>query len=208
MEVNKNNFYNQEISTEEKSLKYKFFDYFYYIIINKNKASLFLLFFFHFLEMIQIISFAFSFPHSLTWKMSPKSFQIISIITSSFRITPLLQFCTFKVYMFTLDIFVVIILIFCILLIVQLSYKNTNSKIFNKLLSITHISIAPLTIFLYIPLTELFLYSLQCYENQMIFKTGYFKCWITIHYILIVVGSIFALLFLIYLLLLIKIYIY
>ena len=208
MEVNKNNFYNQEMSTEEKSLKYKFYDYFYYIIINKNKASLFLLFFFHFLEIIQIISFAFSSPHSLTWKMSPKSFQIINIITSSFRIAPLFQFGTFKDYMIALVIFAVIILIFCILLIVQLCYKNTNSKIFNKLLSITHISIAPLTIFLYIPLTELFLYSLKCYENQIIFKTGYFKCWISIHYFLIVIGSIFALLFLIYLLLLNSFYYY
>ena len=52
--------------------------------------------------MIQIISFAFSFPHSLTWKMSPKSFQIISIITSSFRIAPLFQFGTFKDYMIAL----------------------------------------------------------------------------------------------------------
>ena len=193
---NKNIFDNQGISTEEKTLKLKIFDYFYYIIINKNKTSLIFLYIFHFLEAIQMISYAFSSPHLLTWKISSKRIRIINIITSGSRLSPLLQFVPFSIYTIIFIIFIILIFVYFLLLIIQIIFRKTNSKIYNKLLTFTHISIAPLTIIFYIPITELFLTSINCNFNEYIINNYPFKCWSAVHYIYIIVGIIFALIFL------------
>ena len=88
---NRNIFYKQEISSEQNTLKIKIFDYYYYLINGKNETKLFTLYFFHFLEIMQILSYAFSYPHLVSWKISEKSIRIISLITSGFRLSPLLQ---------------------------------------------------------------------------------------------------------------------
>ena len=153
--INKNIFYNQGISLEEKTLKLKIFDYFYFILNNKSKTSIISLYLLHIIETIQIISYSFSFPHSKTWKISPKNFQILNIITSATRLAPISQFLSFKAYIICFIFIIILVIAFFISLIVQVNFRKANSKIYNNLLSFTQISIAPLTIFLYIPINEL-----------------------------------------------------
>ena len=187
--INNDNFLlNQEVSTEEKSLKLKMFDFFYYILIDKNQTNLFTLYFFHILEIMQLISFAFSNPHILTWKISEKTSDIINIVTSAFRLAPLLRFVSFNVYVIIFIILFIFIFAFSLLIIIQIIFRNANSKIYNRLLTFTHISIAPLTIFLYIPITELLFLPLKCGEDNILINM--IKCWSGIFYVFLILGII------------------
>jgi hypothetical protein len=192
--INKNIIFNQEITTEEKSFKINMFDYFYYILNDKNKTSLFTLYLFYFCEIIQLISFAFSNPHLTTWKTSVKAYNLINIITSGFRLFPLIRYAPFNVYIALFIIIFILIFVFCLLLLIQIIFRNANSKIYSRLLSITHMCISPLTIFLYIPMTELLLVPLKCGEDNFFNGTYSIKCWSGIFYIFLIFGIIGALL--------------
>ena len=189
-EINKNIYFNQEISTEEKSLKYKIFDYFYYILNEKNETSLFTLYFFHIFEIIQLISYAFTSQHLYTWKMPVKIFNIVSKVTAVFRLCPLLQYVPFKVFTIVFFVFAALNFIFCLILIVQVLFGKLNSKSSNRILSIIHITIAPLTIFFFNPISELLLIPLKCTSTVIFTNTSSIKCWKDIHYLFVVLGII------------------
>jgi len=192
--INKNFYLNQDISIKDKnSYKTKIFDYFYNIISRKSQASVIILYFLHFLETMQLISYAFSFPHYYTWKISMKAYNIISKIVTGFRLTPLLIFVPFNAYSITFFLWITLIFIFSICMIIQILYRKSNSKLYSRLLIWVHISIAPLTIFLFIPITELFLIPINC-NNNIIFKNT-IKCWDSLHLLYLVLGIIFALCF-------------
>jgi hypothetical protein len=192
--INKNIYLNQDLSIRDKnSYKLKIFDYFYNIISRKSQTSVITLYFLHFLETIQLLSYAFSFPHYYTWKISMKTFIIISKIMTVFRLTPLLIYAPFNVYSITFFVWVTLIFIFSIGIFIQILYRKYNSKLYNRLLIWVHISIDPLTIFLFIPITELFLIPINC-DNNIIF-TNSIKCWDSIHFLFVVAGIIFSLYF-------------
>ena len=192
--INKNIYLNQDISTKDKnSYIYKIFDYFYNIISRKSQASAITLYFLHFVETIQLLSYAFSIPHFYSWKISMKSYNIISKIIAVFRLTPLLMFAPFKIYSILFFIWVFLIFMFTIGLVIQISYRKSSSKLYNRLLIWTHISIAPLTVLLFIPLNELFLIPLNC-DHNIIFNDS-IKCWEGLHIIYLVLGIISALFF-------------
>ena len=178
------------------------------MINNIKETSLFTLCFFHSLEIIQIISFAFSSIHIITWKLSNKGY-IISVITSCFRLTPLVQFIPFKIYTFIFFLFSILIFILCLFLVIQIMFRKENSKIYNKFLYFTHILLAPLTIFFNIPIIELFLIPLKCNNNNKIFfSNDSIKCWTGYHYIFVILGILCSLSFFIFLLFLNNFYFY
>ena len=180
---------------KEKNLKIKIFDYFYYIIYDRKSPSSFFLAVLYILEIIQIISFAFTSPHTNTWKMSSKSFYIISNITSSFRLSPLLRLISFKVFESIFFVFNALQFIFLLILLIQVLFRESSSKIYDLLLSITHFLIDPLSIFFFIPIIELFLIPLKCRDSNIFINKNEFKCWSSIHYLFITLGSISAILF-------------
>ena len=190
---NKNVLYNQEISIEEKSLKSKIFHYFYYILIDQNHNSIITLFILHILETLQFISYAFSDPHIQTWKNSIKSMNIISIITGLFRILPLKIFINNNIFIIIFFILIFFILIFTILVIIQILYhEKYNLKIYIRLLKIIHVLISPLTIFIYIPITEILLSPVLLIVNQRNDQSlG------SINILISILGIIFSLIFLI-----------
>ena len=189
---NKNLIYLQEISNEEKTLKSKVFNYFYFMSIDKSRNSLFTLFFFHSFEIIQLISFAFYKPHLMTWKIDNNKFRIISTILSAFRLVPLIQFVSFNIFQLIFFIFVALTFAFSLFLIIQIIFRDNNSKIFHRFLSFTHLIMEPLTIFFYIPMIELFLVPLRCNNNEIFTKNDTFKCWKGIHFIYVILGVLSA----------------
>ena len=193
VELNKNGALNQEI-TSKNNLKFKTFEYFYYILTRKEKTSIVTLSLLHILEIIQILSYAFFQPHLKTWKISDKNIEILSKIMSSFRLSPLINNTSFKFYIFT--ILIIIFLIFCFLLglIMQILFKKENSKLYKGLLSITHMSIAPLTIFFYIPVNELLFLIFRCNNGKLDISNHKIKCWSRFH-LLYSVLSFFAIIF-------------
>ena len=92
MENLKNYLLNQDISGMRKDLKLKIFDYFYAMVDGKFKASYFTLYILHFLEIVQLISFAFSSPFTSVWKLPEKINSTLRDILSGFRLAPLINY--------------------------------------------------------------------------------------------------------------------
>ena len=181
-EVNKNEI-DKEISLKSNNLKVKIFDYFYALINVKNKTSKITLCLLYIFEIIQIISFAFYQPHLDTWKMSSKKMELFSIVTSIFRLIPILDFTNYNAYIITFIVFIIFIFGFCLSIVMQILFRKDNSKLYNGLLSITYILIPIITIFLYIPINELLLITFKCSNNKIEFKNSVYaiKCWGGIH---------------------------
>ena len=191
MEEISNNIYVKKQNT----LKIKIFDYFYYIIYDRKGTSSFFLVILYILEIMQLISFAFTSPHTNTWKISPKSFYFISNIISSFRLTPLLRFISFKSFEIIFFTFIALQFIFLLNLLIQVLFRESNSKTYDILLSITHFLIDPLSIAFFIPIIELFLIPLKCNDANIFINNNEFKCMSSLHYLFIILGSISAILF-------------
>jgi len=197
---NKNLLYLQEISNEEKTLKSKVFNFFYFMLNGKNKTSLFTLYFCHSFEIIQIISFAFYRPHLRAWKIDYNKIIIVSTIISGFRLGPLLQFVSFNIFQLIFFIFVALTFAISLLLIIQILFIDNKSKIFHRFLSFTYLIMEPLTVFFYIPMTELFLLPLKCNNNKIFTRNDAFQCWKGIHLIYVILGTLSAICLFIYLL--------
>ena len=66
MEISKNNnILNQDVLEEKKSFKLKIYDYFFNMLTIRREPSYATLYIFHTIEIFQLISFAFSPPHTL-----------------------------------------------------------------------------------------------------------------------------------------------
>ena len=201
VEINKNGNYNNEYKKYMK-LKMKIFDYFYSTLTKKDKTSKFTLFFLHILEIMQIISYAFFQPHLNTWKISQKSIEIISIITSGFRLAPIINYTSYDIYIIVFLILILLIFCFLLTLIMQILFRKENSKIYKGLMSITHLSLAPLTIIFYIPINELLIIIFKCYNDKIEVGRHEMKCWKGIHLLYTILSAlaiIFSLLCLIFL---------
>ena len=200
MEVGKNMYYNQEINEKDKSLKLKIFEYFYIIIINKSQISLVVLLILHTIEIVQLLSFAFSYPHLFTWKLPINSIKMLNMITSSFRLAPLLNLVKFQIYAIVFFIILVIIFLCFLFLIFQFLSQNNNSKIYLRISKFLLMIIPPITILLFLPINELFFMPLNCNTNKVFFNSTKIKCWNSTHLIYVSLGIIAALIFFIFLL--------
>ena len=194
MKSSKNIYYNQEISSEEKSFKTKVYNFFYLMINEKNQTSVITLYILHILEIIQLISFAFDEPHLMTWKVPYQRIQIINVILGAVRINPIILYYFSPMFSFIFYAVVLLNFILMLIIIMQVINRKNNSKIYNGLLIITHILISPLTIFLFIPINEIFLIAFRCLMINKIYK-----CWTKFHYIISTLGVISSFSFILYL---------
>jgi len=192
--MNRNSVYNQEALSKNNKLKIKIFEYFYHILNKKNKTHKFTLFFWHILEIFQIISYAFDKPHLITWKISSKNMYKFSLVISIFRISPILYHFSITVYYVVLLICVAFNFIFFIIVVLQIMFYQYTSKFYNGLMSITHISISPLTIFFYIPITEILFIIFVCEDNMDVVTQNNLRCFQGIH-LFYVILSILSLIF-------------
>ena len=190
MENLKNYLLNQDFSGLEKNLKLKIFDYFYAMLDSKFGSSYYILYFLHFLEIIQLLSFGFSTPFTLVWKLSEKINSTLSDILSGFRLTPLIPSTTVETI--TVLIFFILVVIFFVLLMIQISLRKENSKFFEKLMNLTKILAPFVIIFLYIPIIELFLTPFNCGNYNI--RTDETQCWKSSH-ILVILFSIIGIIF-------------
>ena len=198
--MNRNSVYNQEALTKNNKLKIKIFEYFYHILSKKNKTHKISLFFWHIFETFQIISYAFDEPHLITWKISKKYMQRFSLVISIFRISSILYFFSITVYYVVFLICVAFNFVLFIIIILQIMFYQYSSRFYNGLMSITHISIAPLTIFLYTPITEIILILFICDDSMDEISQNNLKCYKGIHLFYSILGILSLILFIITLL--------
>ena len=206
MDILKDYIINQEISEKEKTLKTKIFNFFYYLMNVKSYTSFITLYILHTLELIQLISFAFSNPLILNWNMPKNIYIIVEYIIEGTRLVPILRLSTYNNFLLVFFIFFIIVLILFICLLLQILYLKENSKFCLKFLSITRLLMPFLTIFLFLPITELFLVPFKC-DNNMMFNEEV-HCWKNVHFVYVIFGIIGEITFLSYIYLLNYFYFY
>ena len=188
MEKLKNYLINQDILSIKKSLKLKFFDYFHYMLDGKATTSFFTLYLLHSIELIQLISFAFSTPFTIVWKLSEKINKNLRNVLEAFRLAPLLSNVSILAATIISAIFIFFIISFFILLMVQITLRKENSHFFEKLMSFTKIIMPIITIALFIPLNELFVSTFNCKDNHINYRSDEVKCWEAPHVIMILLA--------------------
>ena len=186
----KNYLINQDISEVKKTLKFKILDYFYLILSGRSTTSFFILYFFHSIEIFQLISYVFSSPHKSVWKLPEKTNNFIIDFISGFRLAPLLNYANLRIFETFILIFFAFILIFFIILIIQILFGKENSPFYERIRNFTQITIPFFTILLFIPLDEMFLSVFNCKENRIHERTDEIKCWKTTHILIVLVSAI------------------
>ena len=192
----KDNLYNQDLISENIPFYDRIYDYFYFLLNNKKEINFLILYLLYILETIQLISYGLSEPHISTWKINPSKIQKISDIVGIFRITTLMKNVKFSIYLIIFFLLVIFIFAFCIFLVVQILFFKSDSKFNIASINITRNLIYPLSIFFYIPITELVLLPLKCNsENKIDIVKESIKCWDNLYYIYSILGIISSVLF-------------
>ena len=203
------NMLNQDLILENSSISNKIYNYFYNIVRTKKETSFLELYILYILETIQLISYGLSQPHTDIWKENNSSIKKVSDIISILRISSLMKYVKFYIYLIIFFILVFLIFSFCVFLIVNILFFKSESKFFSTSISIIRNIIYPLYIFFYIPITELVLLPLKCNsENKVdIVKDG-IKCWESLHYLYSILGIISSVLFFLCMIFLLNLYFY
>ena len=186
--------FNQESSLDDRSLKFKIYNYFYLILKSKREINSIILSLLIVFETIQLISYAFTEPHLESWKIGKKPIKYISIILGTLRVSPLMKYISFNNYLIVAYCLLGIIFIFYIVLLIQILTNSPNAKQIAGI-SFIRISINIMSIFLYIPITELFLIPLKCENGKIvIFIHDSQKCGEGFYYLDVAIGIIGAIL--------------
>ena len=204
----KNNLYNQDLLLEDRTFIKKIYNYFYIMLREKKECNFLEIYILYILEILQLISYGISEPHLNTWKVNSSTLKAISDVIGISRITTLMKYVDFNIYIIIFFILVAFIFIFCVFILMQILIGKQESKFFLATVTLTRILIYPLCIFFYIPITELILLPIKCKDGTMdIVKNG-ITCWDGIHYLYVILGIVGSLLFLLCMFLLTSFYFY
>jgi len=157
----------QNINNNEKAFTYKIFKYFYSLFQEKKEFKSFFKCAFILLETIQFISYAFIPLHRNSWKMETKKIRLASNILSVFRLSSCMKFLTYKIYVIVLYFLLAVIFLLCLIVLFQILFINSSSKVFRYSTSIIRMIIDLIVIFLYIPLTEIILIPIKCVNGKV-----------------------------------------
>ena len=185
--------FNQETLNDEKSLKLKIYNYFYLILKSRNKLNSYIISFFIILETIQLISYAFSEPHLDSWKLNKNVIKYISMILGSLRISPLMKYISYSNYLVILYCLLSLIFIFCVIILFQILSNNSSTQKIQGIFFI-RIILNLMAIFLYIPITELFLFPLNCKDGKIAVISESVECGKDLYYLYVILGIIGAIL--------------
>ena len=201
----KGNKFRQDLLYDNKASSNKIYNYFYALLNNKKEISFLEIYILYFLETIQLVSYGLSSPHIGTWKEKSSTVRTISDIIGISRITSLMKYIKFDIYLIIFFILVIFIFSLCIFLIVQILFFTNESKFFLISINTIRNSIYPMFIFFYIPITELVLLPLKCNSEKKvdIVKEG-IKCWDNMHYLYGILGIISSIIFFVCILFLIN----
>ena len=180
---------------ETQTIKTKIYNYFYFILKDKKEINLASSCIFIFLEMIQLLSFAFDDPHKQTWKIPDNIMKNISTIVGALRIAPLMRWVSYDIYIIIFFILVVLMFLLCLLMTMQVLFANPSSKIYRVGVSFVRHFITPLTILLTIPIMEVVLMPLKCVNGKVdTFQDGG-DCWVNMHFLYVILGVLVNILF-------------
>ena len=201
--------FNQDLSIDDKSLKFKIYNYFYLLLKTKKEFNTIILSILIVLETIQFISYAFTEPHLDSWKIDKTIIKIISIILSSTRISPLMIYIPFNNYLIITYCLLGLIFIYYIIVLFHILTNTPSTKNIVGI-SLIRISINVGSVFLYIPITELFLLPIKCKDGkiELILDSNQQQCGEGFYYLYVTLGIIGAVLLFILILFFLNFYFY
>ena len=97
----------QDFNMNDKTVKYKIFKYFYSLSHEQKELNSFLIYILIFIETIQLMSYAFTSPHYISWKLEEREIELISSILGAFRLAPLMKLLDYQIYLIILYILVI-----------------------------------------------------------------------------------------------------
>ena len=187
----------QDFNINDKAAMYKIFKYFYSLSHEQKELNSFLVYLLIIIEAIQLISYAFTSPHYISWKMEQKNIELISNILGAFRLTPLMKLVDYQIYLLILFILVIFVFLFFVMVLVQVFFSNPNSKMNHFFSKLIHYIIEIISTILYIPITEIVLIPIKCIDGNVYGPQNPEKCWEGIHYLNATLGILGAILLLI-----------
>ena len=184
----KNTLFIPDINTNDKALIYKIFHYFHYQLKINKEFKTWLSCILISIEAIQIISYAFSSVHHNSWKMEQKNIKKISTIISAFRLSPFIKLMNNNIYHAISYLIIIFIFFLCLCVILQILFSDPSSRLF-KYSAATIWSLKEIiSIFLYIPLTEIILTPIKCVDGKVYGVKNEEICWKGVHYLRLILG--------------------
>ena len=196
--MNKNS--NDPNDNNNIGLKLQIFN-FYYNVLRKKTLGMPMLIIFNILETIELISYAFNNIFEKIWKLDSHTFELIELITGATRITTLLRYVSFNIYIIIFCLIAIFIFANFLLLAMTLTFGNEKPKLYNFCINIHSYITSNVFFFLMIPFMEILLSASKCSDGKMELIKDEVLCYKGTHFILIIISFIVAIIQLILILL-------
>ena len=149
-----NNNSNDPNDNNNIGLKLQLFNFYYCVLRNKS-LGMPMLIIFNIFEMIELISYAFNNIFENIWKLDNHTFELIELITGATRITPLLRYVSFNIYIIIFCLIAVFIFVNFLLLATTLTFGNEKPKLYNLCVNLQSYVTSNLFFFFMIPFMEI-----------------------------------------------------
>ena len=191
----KDSIFLQDINANEEEYIYKLYHYFYSLYKDKKEYKSFIKCFLIFIETIQFISYAFSSLHHNSWKIDLMHMKLISKIIEGFRLSILMQFLDYKLYCVILYLLVIFIFIISLIVVLQILFTNSSSKIYNFSLTFIRVILELNVIIFFIPISEIILIPTKCVNGVVQGVKNGENCVKGIYYLNVTLGIVGEILF-------------
>ena len=183
---------NKEIiqTNDELTTKTKLFNFFYNVLKRKDfnvfVTSLLLI-----IETIQVISYAFSDPHSKFWKIEEKKMDNLNILIGALRGTSILKYVSFNIYLLIWGIMILIIFLTGLSISMAIKFNKTNTSFYKIIISYAKIISSLMMSVGLIPCTEFLLLMVKCKNNKIDIVNQPITCFKGVHYLYVGLTIIF-----------------
>ena len=181
-------------------LKLRIFN-FYYSVLRKRTFGMPILIIFNIFETIELISYAFNKIFEKIWKLDPRTFELIELITGATRITPLMRYASYNIDIIIFCLISIFIFVNFLLLIMALTFGNEKPKLYNFCIILQSYVTSNLYFFFMIPFMEILLSVNKCENGKMEIVKEEVLCYKGTHFILIIISIIISIMQLVMILL-------
>ena len=186
----KNSLFIKDINSNEQTFVYRIFRYFYFLYGEKKEFKSFIKCIFFFIENIQFISYAFTPIHYNSWKIEYNFIRFIIKILEGFRLSSLMRFVDYKFYSAIFYLIVIFIFLFSLIVVLQILFIESSTKIYKLSMSIIRIVIDLNIIALFIPVIELILMPNKCVNGKVYEIKNADNCFGATYYLRVALGII------------------
>ena len=179
-------------TNDEMNQKEKIFNYFHNVLKKKN-LNVFFMCLLLVIETIQNISYGFSDPHKKFWKIKDSKIKNINSFVGVLRITQILKYVKFDIYLVIWAILLVIVFVSGLLISMAIKFNKPNSSFFKIVVTYGKYTSVIMTSIGLIPTTELLLLMFKCVDKKIDIVKDPITCYKGIHYLYAALSIVFLL---------------